>query len=129
MVLCKYNCMHSYSLYTLQKAKALSYKKCIYQPQCFIECFNNTSVHQLIHSQKWQVPKKFTSTFFKVNQNTYCFVQPNSLLCGKQKASDKHSLSNAQWFLILSFCTKLVPSSMHPPLKTSVQKNNPKHYI
>lgn len=29
----------------------LGYQKCIYQPQWFIECFNNTSVHQLIHSQ------------------------------------------------------------------------------
>lgn len=50
------------------------YQKGGYQPQWFIECFNNTSVHQLIHSQKWQVPKKFTSTLSKSKYIIILFI-------------------------------------------------------
>lgn len=96
------------------------YQTRVYQPQWFIECFNNTSVHQLIHSQKWQVPKKFTSTLSKSKYILFCSIQQSSVW--GQKASDKQSLSNAQWFWLKLLYKNLVPSSMHPPIKTSVQK-------
>lgn len=37
--------------------------------------------------------------------------------------------SDSWFYAFFFFFTKPVPSNMHPPLETSVQKNNPKHYI
>lgn len=78
--------------------------ECIYRPQWFIECFNNTSVHQLIHSQKWQVPKKFTSTLSKSKYILFCSIQQSSVWGDRRLVINRVSVmhSDSHW----SFCTK-----------------------